>query len=254
MRNSITQPRRRPLATAALTLPFLCLVGVAPSRLLWAGDNENDGKRFEVTVTNLTLGQRFTPILVATHRKGVKLFELGQAASPQLEILAEDGDTAPLTALLRGMPEVLDVTDSGSLLPMGLLSPGGSVTLFVQTRGAFDQISVAAMLIPTNDAFVGLSGVEGPSGNRMATYFSPAYDAGTERNDEICRPGDPKGSIPGPDCMTPPPSGTGTAENFVVHIHSGIHGTGGGVATSNLNPSMRDWRNPVAKVTIRRVN
>ncbi|MGH9426372.1 MAG: spondin domain-containing protein [Terriglobia bacterium] len=254
MRSSITQLRRRLFATAALTLSFLCFAGVVASRLLWAGDNENEGKRFEVTVTNLTQGQRFTPILVATHKQGLKLFELGQAASPQLEILAEDGDTAPLTALLRGMPEVLDVTDSGSLLPMGLLSPGGSVTLLVQTRGAFDHISVAAMLIPTNDAFFALNGVEGPSGNKMATHFSPAYDAGTERNDEICRPGEPKGSIPGPDCMTPPPSGTGTAENFVVHIHSGIHGTGGGVPTSLLNPSLRDWRNPVARVTIRRVN
>jgi len=250
---STTQRLRLSLATA-LTLLVLCFAVMAPSSLLFAGDNENQGRRFEVTVTNLTNGQRFTPILVASHKQGLKLFELGQSASLQLETLAEDGDTGPLTNLLRGLPEVLDVTDSGALLPMGLLSPGASVTLFIQTRGAFDHITVASMLIPTNDAFFALNGVEGPSGNKTMTYLSPAYDAGTERNDEICRPGEPKGSIPGPDCMTPPPSGLGTAENSVVHIHSGIHGTGGGVATSNLNPSMRDWRNPVAKVTIRRVN
>lgn len=225
-------------------------IGVRGNRAL----AQDSGQFFEVTVTNLTQGQRFTPILVATHKEGLKLFELGRASSSQLEILAEDGDTAPLTALLLGMPEVLDVTDSGSLLPMGLLSPGGSVTLSVRTRGAFDHISVAAMLIPTNDAFFALNGVAGPKGNKMLSLVSPAYDAGTERNDEICRPGDPKGSIPGPDCMTPPPSGLGTAENFVVHIHSGIHGVGGGVPTSDLNPATRDWRNPVAKITIRRVH
>jgi len=54
--------------------------------------------------------------------------------------------------------------------------------------------------------------------------------------------------------MTPPPSGLGTAENFVVHIHSGIHGVGGGVPTSNLNPATRDWRNPVAKITFAEFN
>lgn len=225
-------------------------IGVRGNRAL----AQDSGQLFEVTVINLTQGQRFTPVLVATHRKGLNLFELGRASSPQLEILAEDGDTAPLTALLLGMPEVLDVTDSGSLLPMGLLSPGSSVTLSVRTRGAFDHISVAAMLIPTNDAFFAVNGVAGPKGNKMLSLVSPAYDAGTERNDEICRPGDPKGSIPGPDCMTPPPSGLGTAENFVVHIHSAIHGVGGGVPTSNLNPATRDWRNPVAKITIRRVH
>lgn len=219
-----------------------------------AKDSADGDQRFEVTVTNLTQGQRFTPILVATHRKGVRLFELGQPASPQMETLAEDGDTGPMTALLRGMSDVLDVTDSGSLLPMGLLSPGGSVTLRVRTQGAFNRISVAAMLIPTNDAFFALSGVEGAKENTQVTLFSPAYDSGTEVNDEICRPGEPEGSIPGPDCMTPPPSGTGTVENSVVHVHPGIHGVGGGVSTSNLHPATRDWRNPVARITIRRIH
>lgn len=106
-----------------ITLMMLAVItigiGVRGNRAL----AQDSAQSFEVTVTNLTQGQRFTPILVATHKQGLKLFELGRASSPQLEILAEDGDTAPLTALLLGMPEVLDVTDSGSLLPMGLLSP-----------------------------------------------------------------------------------------------------------------------------------
>lgn len=243
--------------TMVLGLTWAIMAGVVSAQAPTPNNRalaQESGRFFEVTVTNLTQGQRFTPILVATHKQGLELFELGKVASLELETLAEDGDTAPLTALLRGMPEVLDVTDSGSLLPMGLLDPGGSVTLSVTTRGAFDHISVAAMLIPTNDAFFAVTGVKGPGDNKMRSLVSPAYDAGTERNDEICRSGDPKGSIPGPDCMTPPPSGLGAAENFVVHIHSGIHGVGGGVPTSNLNPATRDWRNPVAKITIRRVH
>jgi hypothetical protein len=32
-----------------------------------------------------------------------------------------------------------------------------------------------------------------------------------------------------------------------VHIHAGMHGIG------DLDASVRDWRNPVAQVTIRRI-
>ncbi len=196
--------------------------------------------RFEVTVTNLTRGQRFTPILVASHREGVRLFTLGSPASSELATLAEEGNTAPLKALLAGMPEVKDVADSG-----GLLDPGQSVTITVETGGGFNHVSVAAMLIPTNDAFFALNDVDGPSGNRAETHRSPAYDAGSEVNDELCA------SIPGPfftECGGP---GGGAAviggEEGYVHIHAGIHGIG------DLTASERDWRNPVALITIRRV-
>ncbi|MGH8621200.1 MAG: hypothetical protein ACRET3_03595 [Burkholderiales bacterium] len=37
-------------------------------------------------------------------------------------------------------------------------------------------------------------------------------------------------------------------EEGYVHIHAGIHGIG------DLPPEVRDWRNPVARVAIRRVN
>jgi len=68
---------------------------------------------YEVTVTNLTRGQQFTPILVASHKAGVRLFELGTPASPQLKTLAEEGNVAPMTALLLGNPNVRDVVNSG---------------------------------------------------------------------------------------------------------------------------------------------
>jgi len=40
---------------------------------------------------------------------------------------------------------------------------------------------------------------------------------------------------------------TAGAEGF-VHVHSGIHGIG------DLDPETLDWHNPVAEVTIRRVD
>ena len=198
-----------------------------------------DGVPYEVTITNLTRGQQFTPTLVASHREGVQLFTLGRPATSELATLAEEGNTGPLTSLLLGLPVVRDVKSSS-----GLLNPGHSVTVTVEGGGGFDHLSVAAMLIPTNDGFFALNGVSGPRGDQTLTLFSPAYDAGSERNDELCA------SIPGPffaECGGPGGGGKpGGGEGF-VHIHAGIHGIG------SLNPAQRDWRNPVAEITIRRI-
>ena len=217
----------------------LGLLAVGGALLLGAA-RAASAMEFEVTVTNLTRGQQFTPILVASHKAGVRLFELGTPASPQLKTLAEEGNVAPMTALLLGNPDVLDVVNSGALL-----GPGKSVAQRVRTRGNFDNVSVAAMLIPTNDGFFAVNNAEGPDEEDSITVFSPAYDAGTERNDETCA------SIPGPffvECGGPGGGGAPGGGEGYVHIHAGIHGVG------NLIPAVRDWRNPVARITIRRVN
>ncbi len=203
-------------------------------------DDDDKDHRFAVTITNITRGQQFTPILVASHKEAVKLFEVGQPAGTELATVAEEGNTAPLAALLGSDQRVLDVQVGG-----GLLGPGESKTVTVRTRGSFDRVSAVAMLIPTNDAFFAVNGVEGPHGRRTLVLFSPAYDSGSEVNDELCS------SIPGPafdECGGP---GGGAAvsggEEGFVHIHAGIHGIG------DMNASQRDWRNPVARITIRRL-
>jgi|SRR5919106_1489217 hypothetical protein len=227
---------KQPLFSVAFGL--ILVTGMVSAPVVSAGEN---GPRFEVTITNLTRGQQFTPILVTSHKKGIRLFELGTPASSQLAALAEEGDTTPLANLLSGMPEVKDVVTG-----TGLTNPGESVTLTVKTRGRFNHLSTAAMLIPTNDGFFALNGVKGPKGRHVLTLFSPSYDAGSERNDERCA------SIPGPSFDECGGSGDGGkptgGEEGYVHIHAGIHGIG------DLNAAERDWRNPVAKITIRRIH
>ena len=95
----------------------------ASSALLLGAAGAAPMMEYEVTVTNLTRSQQFTPILVATHKEGVRLFELGTPASSQLKTLAEEGNVGPMTALLLGSPNVLDVVNSGALL-----NPGSSIT------------------------------------------------------------------------------------------------------------------------------
>lgn len=191
---------------------------------------------YEVTITNISHGEFFTPIMVASHQSGVKLFELGQPASAELEEIAESGNSNPLKASLLGSGKVLDVAQATGPLP-----PGKSVTLKVRMNKHNTHVSVASMLVPSNDAFFAVNGVYVGKAKHPVTVYSPAYDAGSEINDELCV------SIPGPGFVC---SGEGTntesGEGY-VHIHPGIQGIG------DLDKAQFDWHNPAAKITIKRV-
>ena len=215
--------------TTCFSLVALLSASLASQTLL-AQDTNN----YEVTITNLTRGQTFTPVLVASHEEGVELFSLGEPASAQLATLAESGDVNPLTEQLKGDSKVRDVANSD-----GLLMPGQSVTVKVSAREEADYISLASMLIPTNDAFVALNAVKAPMDNQTQDYFALAYDAGSEPNDESCA------NIPGPVCNGAGGSPDASGEGY-VHTHAGIHGIG------DLEAADYDWRNPVAAIQIRR--
>jgi len=189
---------------------------------------------YEVTVTNLTRGVSFTPILVATHQPDAHLFALGQPASAALAAMAEGGDTSLLAADIEAMQK--SATASGT----DLLGPGQSVTITVSAHSRASHLSLAAMMLPTNDGFIALDDVPLPRGRQAASYISNGYDAGSEPNDELCV------NIPGPTCGGAGPSPEASGEGF-VHVHAGIHGVG------DLQASEYDWRNPVAYVSVRRM-
>lgn len=204
--------------------------------LLLAGTTQaSDNHSYKVTITNLTKAQAFTPILVLSHRNGVHPFVAGEPASDAFAALAEGGDVMPLQMMLSENSKVADINDSG-----GLLEPGHSVTVFVDAPRHARRISLASMLIPTNDSFIGLNNVVAPRGRGKKVYWVPAYDAGSEPNDELCV------NIPGPVCGGEGGSPSVSGEGY-VHISSGIHGIG------DLAPATYDWRNPVAKVVVQRV-
>jgi Spondin_N len=196
---------------------------------------------YEVTITNITRGQTFTPQLVVTHPANVQLFELGGIASEPLEILAEGGDTQPLTLELTNVAQ--DVQTIG-----GLLAPGASASIMVSGNPGRDHISVAAMLIPTNDTFMALNNVPLPK-KGSAIFQVPGYDSGTEENDQSCA------NIPGPRC----PGGVGYVpgggEGY-IYIGNGFHelGAAGEGEAEILGPLVYDWRNSVAQVTVSRMN
>jgi spondin N len=218
---------------AALTLS-LSNVAVAENKYY---DFESfDKNNFKVTVTNITRGESFTPILATTHKQAFSLFELGQPASEELSTLAESGNITPLNELFDAHPKLVRDTISTD----GLLLPGESVSFEIDGRRGFNYLSLAAMLIPTNDTYVAADTIKLPRYGKVE-YLLRAYDAGSETNDELCI------NIPGPACGGEGGSPDDDGEGY-VHISAGIHGEG------DLLASDYDWRDVVAKVVIQRMH
>jgi hypothetical protein len=204
------------------------------------GNGSPAPRGYEVTITNITSGQSFTPVLVATHTADVGFFELGAAPSADLADLAEGGATGGLQATLDSLPEYVMETATSGVTADGnpLINPGESVTVMISGNRDFNRLSLAGMLLPTNDTFVAINSM--PLPRHYAGSMALAYDAGSEMNDELCV------NIPGPTCGGVPFS-EGLAEGY-VHISRGISGEG------DLAASDHDWRNPVARVTVKRID
>ena len=213
----------------------------------------------------------------ASHNQSVKLFTLGQPASRELALLSQTGRPFFLRDALAATPGVGEVFSVPPGFPPStlhdvVLCPGESLTVTVNADEGHRYLSLAAMIFPTNDGFVAVNGVELPVGDEARVVYSPAYDSGSEENDETC-PNIPSlifAGFPFPATNLASgkacPNGTG-ADNDVnsnpndpaspdnnplraegyVHIHPGIRGVG------DLDPATWNWENPVAKITIQKV-
>lgn len=207
---------------------------------------------FSVAITNLTQGIHFTPLLVAAHPTGTHLFEATTTASANLQAMAEGGDTTGLESDLMALSADVVVNPFGGVMGPGL----GTTATFASSAMSNTQLSVVAMMLPTNDGFVGLDGITVPTAPGTYTYYLNAYDAGTEVNDERVNGGGAPGvvGIPADPGAAAGTGGTGVTtveSNTTVHIHRGTLGdtnsTGG---ISDLDSRVHRWLNPVARVVV----
>lgn len=60
----------------------------------------------DISITNLTQGIYFTPLLISAHGD-VHLFELGSTASPELQAMAEGGDISGLASAVSALGAVV---------------------------------------------------------------------------------------------------------------------------------------------------
>lgn len=203
----------------------------------------DDMASYEVTVTNLTASQPFSPLAVVLHGVGYNAWQVGTAASVGLEQLAEGGDTTTFISEADASSAV-KATGTGS----GLILPGASDSVIIEAMDSDSlKLSLATMLVNTNDGFTGIDAemVGSLAVQSSKTLSVMAYDAGTEGNTETA------GTIPGP-------AGGGEGYNSSrddrdsVGGHPGVVTSDDGLSTSALTQEHR-FDNPVARITITRL-
>ncbi|MEM1029073.1 MAG: spondin domain-containing protein [Myxococcota bacterium] len=151
------------------------------------------GSTFQVTLDNTSSGAFpgiLTPVAWAAHSSNIGFFAPGSAASAELEALAEDGNGMMLATLLSGSAEVGDSGVQGT----GPIMSGAAYTFSVTADATNRFLSLASMVVPSNDIFVafpaaGIALLDAQGNVRsdadiaadVAANFQ-AWDAGTEQN------------------------------------------------------------------------
>ncbi len=213
------------IARWGLALVVILALALPASGVLAAGNGPMDAATYSVTLENLTHGQPFSPPVFVTHVPGYSLWREGAFASDGIRLIAEMGDNSVAAADAQSSPLTFDV-ERGS----GLTFPGGSITVEVQGYPRM-RLSLAAMLGITNDGFTGVSAFVLPESGSV-TFDVPAYDAGTEQNNEA------KPYLAAFGGLLRAPT------HEPIHPHAGILGIG------DLDPAMCGWTDPVGRVTI----
>jgi len=218
------------IATFAFVLAALLAASPASAQL---------SSRVKVSVTNITKGQILSPAVVATHNNRAPAFyQMGSPASEELAQIAEDAVLQPMIDKLGSSADVLDVQVITGV--NGPILPGETASVELEIFGDMNLVSLASMLVVTNDAFVSLNGVRSPNLG-TAVHLVPALDAGSEANTESCA------HIPGPPCGNGGVRVTEGAEGY-VYVSPGITGEG-----DDLTASGYTWLNPAARISVERL-
>lgn len=245
------------------TLLFGVLAMLAFAVPASAHDNTRD---YEVTVTNLTRGQPFSPPVVATHRGVGDLWHVSEPASFDVKEIAENGNNSPLLDTLRQRRLAGSIFDyqqlaSTAMAPGPLVPTGrpGSASFPATVKGRIrasrreNRISWVSMLVCTNDGLTGVDGERLPTKlRRSVTYKVNAFETQTERNTEDLADIMPPcqgliGVRPADNAPGTAQSNPSLAESGAIIPHAGI------VGNAELDPAVHGWGNPVGKIVVKRV-
>jgi hypothetical protein len=101
------------------------------------------------------------------------MFSVATTASSELQMMAEGGDISGLDTTLMAASADIKTNPAG-----GLLAPAGNTETMLTTTDGNMYLSITAMMLPTNDGFVGLDSWAIPSEAGTYTIWLNAYDAG----------------------------------------------------------------------------
>ncbi len=158
------------------------------------------------------------PAFAAFHDGSYDIFNVGDTASAGLELLAEVGDAS---SLIGDLPA--GVT-AGGFAPGGPFMPnGGTGSRQFTVSSGQSHFSLASMVLPSNDWFIGndsamdISGLlSAAPGTSVSFALATAYDAGTEEEDFQFSPGNPLVGI-----TTPSNPGLGAETTEAISMVSG---------------------------------
>ncbi len=198
-------------------------------------------RSYEITVLNLSHNQPFSPVAAIMHSAAYQGMTLGASANTALEILAESGDNSSFLTDASADPAVSDTT-SGT----GVIASGAQGT--VSLTGSETLLTIASMLVNTNDAITVLNGIELGKmlKDETMTLYARAYDTGTEGNSEAAS------DIPGPAAGGEGFNAARKDRDF-ISVHPGIVSMDDGLASSVLSEGHR-FDNVVAKIMIKRIS
>jgi hypothetical protein len=154
----------------------------------------DDGATYEVTVTGLWTAERFpleypragvltgphfSGVIGASHNGQYALFAPGQAPTPGLERLSEEGKHAPLDKEIR---DAIAAGRAGALFETDPIKDfAQSVKGTVRVTAANPEVSAVAMIAPSPDWFAGVSRVSLVEGGKYVaekTVDLYAWDSG----------------------------------------------------------------------------
>jgi len=190
------------------------------------------------------------PALVSFHDGSNDFFDTGSNASAGLEALAEVGDTSILEASLT-TGNNLTIANGGPFLP------GNSHSVVLDVDSTNTMFSFAAMVLPSNDWFIGNNAaidvssiLSGTTGASVTLDFGRVYDAGTELEDFSFSPGN---GIIGITTASSP--GGGTAQGDAISLVDGANPFAAFANASNgFDPSAFDFNTAgVGNTTLGRV-
>lgn len=245
MRDTTTRSLPLSRLTTVLTLALAAAAG--------CGDDDDQPPPtpeliYELTIENLTTSQPFSPGVVITNTGAPDpLFTVGGRASPGLRLLAEVGDPS-LVATERagraGVQQTITLQEpTHRILGPGATSQTMRVTVSSDHGGV---LALAVMLICTNDGFAAVDNVRLPLEFEAVTVDLLAYDAGSEINDERFASIPDACQMLGPT-VVPADGDLHNQEAVPIAPHAGILGVG------DLQPFLYGWRDPVGRVTIKRI-
>ena len=228
------------------------LISVAALTLTACGGKDDDDMKtyqYDVTITNLSYSQPFSPLAAVLHGNDYQPWQLGEAASAGLENLAESGDNS---GFLQEATEMSWAQQSST----GVLLPSNQATLQLMAMvndedKAQLQLSLATMLVNTNDAFTGINSLDLSSlaEGEQVQHDLYIYDAGTEANSEAV------GTIPGPADGGEGYNAARDDVNYVA-MHPGVVGRDHMGEAQAVSPSVlssaHTFDQPIARLTVRR--